>query len=82
MNISDVVFELQLSGVDEADIADIVELYNGKVVSSEIIDEELSSRGYPKIFFLDYDSYDEYDNWEDDEHSSIERFPYKQKYSD
>lgn len=82
MNISDVVFEMELSGVDAADIADIVELYNGKVIHNESIDEELLNRGYSKIFTVDYDSYDDYDSWEDSEYSSIEKFPYKKQYSD
>jgi hypothetical protein len=82
MNVSDVVFEMELNGVDSADIADIVKLYGGRVLSSELIDEELHSRGYPKIFTIDYDSYDEYGSWEDDEYNTSERFPHKQHYSD
>lgn len=82
MNVSDVVFEMELSGVDAADIADIVKLYEGKVMNSAAIDEELLKRGYPKIFTIDYDAYDEYDSWEDDEYSSIEKFSHKQQYSD
>lgn len=81
MNVSDIVFEMELSGVDAADIADIVKLYKGKVINSDSIDEELVKRGYPKIFTIDYDAYDEYDSW-DDEHSSIERFPHKNQFRD
>lgn len=79
MNVSDVVFEMELSGVDTADIADIVKLYEGKVFNSNMIDEELVKRGYPKIFTIDYDAYDDYDDW-DDEYSSIEKFPQKHQY--
>jgi hypothetical protein len=82
MNVSDVVFEMELSGVDSADIADIVKLYGGRVISSELIDEELLNRGYPKIFTIDYDSYDEYGVWEDDEYNSTEKFPHKHLYED
>ena len=82
MNISDVVFEMELGGVDAADIADIVKLYEGKVINSESIDEELLKRGYPRIFTVDYDEYDEYGSWEDDEYSMVEKFPHKRKYED
>ena len=74
MNVSDVMFEMELAGVDTADIASIVELCNSKGFSSDFIDEELLKRGYPKIFTIDYDAYDEY--------SSIEKFPQKNHYKD
>lgn len=82
MNISDVMFEMELAGVDEADIADIVKLYDGKVLNENLIDEELSKRGYPKIFNIDYDTYDEYDDWDSDEYSSEEKIPHKFKFED
>lgn len=81
MNVSDVMFEMELSGVDSADIAEIIKLYDSKVFNSDILDEELLKRGYPRIFTVDYDSYDEYDSW-DDELSSIEKFPHKHQYID
>lgn len=80
MNVSDVVFEMELGGVDTADIADIVKLCEDRGFDSDYIDEELVKRGYPKIFTVDYDAYDEY-SWEEDEYSSIEKFPHKQRYS-
>lgn len=79
MNVSDVVFEMELNGVDAADIADIVQLCNNKGFNSDFIDGELLKRGYTKIFTIDYDAYDDYDDWEDN--SPIEKFPYKQEYS-
>jgi hypothetical protein len=79
MNISDVMFEMELAGVDEADIADIVKLYDGKVLNENLIDDELSKRGYPKIFNIDYD---EYDDWDSDEYNSEEKIPHKFKYED
>ncbi len=79
MNVSDVVFEMEINGVDVADIADIVQLCEDKGFNSDFIDEELLKRGYSKIFTIDYDSYDDYDNWEED--CSIEKFPYKNEYS-
>ena len=81
MNVSDMIFEMELGGVDAADIADIVKLYEGKVFNSDMIDNELVKRGYPKIFTIDYDAYDEYDDW-DDNYSSVEKFPYKHQYKD
>jgi hypothetical protein len=82
MKISDLEFEMELGGVDKADIAEIVQFYNNKDVNTDVIDEELSKRGYPKIFNIDYDSYDEYDEWKDDEYSPIEKFPHKHHYND
>lgn len=75
MKISELEFEMELNGVDEADIAEIVELYKNKDINTEAVDRELVQRGYPKIFSIDYDAYDE--EWEDDEATSVERFPYK-----
>ncbi|MCW8896067.1 MAG: hypothetical protein OQK48_08665 [Sulfurimonas sp.] len=81
MKVSDVVFEMELNGVDAADIAEIVALCENKGFNSDFIDEELLKRGYTKIFTIDYDSYDDYDNWEEDEYASIEKFPHRQQYS-
>ncbi len=80
MKISDLVLEMELNGVDEADIAEIVTLCHAKGLNSEMIDEELVKRGYEKIFTVDYDGYEGYDDWEDDEYSTIEKFPHKQHY--
>jgi len=82
MNISDVVFEMELAGVDEAYIADIVKLYDGKVINEDLIDQELIKRGYPKLFNIDYDAYDEYDSWDDHAYSSKEKIQHKHKYED
>ena len=78
MNVSDIVFEMELAGVDTADIASIVALCESKGFNSDFIDEELLKRGYPKIFTIDYDEYDEFD----DEFFSIEKFPHKHQYID
>ena len=74
MNVSDVVFEMELGGVDTADIASIVDLCQSRGFNSDFIDQELLKRGYPKIFTVDY--------YEDDEYYSIEKFPYKHQYRD
>ena len=81
MNVSDVVFEMELNGVDTADIANIVKLCESKGYNSDFIDDELLKRGYTKIFTMDYDAYDEYNDWEEDEYPSIEKFPPKKQYS-
>lgn len=74
MNVSDAVFEMELAGVDTADIASIVALCESKGFDSDFMDEELFKRGYPKIFTIDYDQYDDF---KDDEYISIEKFPHK-----
>ena len=79
MNVSDVVFEMELAGVDTADIASIVALCESKGFDSDFIDEAILKRGYPKIFTIDYD---QYDGFEDDEYISIEKFPHKNHFID
>ncbi len=82
MNVSDVVFEMELAGVDAADIASIITLCQRKGFNSDFIDEELLERGYPRIFTIDYDQYDQYDDFEDAEYMSIEKFPHKNQLND
>ncbi len=82
MKVSDMRLEMELAGVDEADIAEIVALNTGKGLSEEGIDKELVKRGYEKLFTVDYDAYDDYDDWEDDEYVSVEKFPHRQGYRD
>ncbi len=81
MEVSDIKLEMELGGVDSADIAEILELCNDKGFNSETIDHELAKRGYDKIFTVDYDDYDDWDD-DDDEYASIERFPYKKSFKD
>ncbi|MCK9490604.1 MAG: hypothetical protein M0Q24_00830 [Sulfurimonas sp.] len=78
MNISDVVFEMELSGVDARDIESIVELCRDKGFNSELLDEELVKKGYPKIFSVNYEEYDDFD----DDYFAVEKFPYKNQYID
>lgn len=52
MNVSDVVFEMELAGVDAADIASIITLCQRKGFNSDFIDEELLERGYPRILTM------------------------------
>ena len=83
MKISDVRLEMELGGVDSADIADIVELCKSKGVNSEMIDDELIKRGYEKIFTVDYDMYEDDDAWGGgSEYASKERFPHKNHFID
>lgn len=82
MKVSDIILEMELGGVDAADIADIVSLCESKGLNSEMIDDELLRRGYDKIFTVDYDAYDEYDDWEDDDYASVEKFSHKQHFID
>ncbi len=84
MQISDVRLEMEMGGVDLADIAEIVDLCESEGLNSEMIDDELIKRGYEKIFTVDYDAYDDYDGWdnEDDSYMPIQKFPHKQQYRD
>jgi len=79
MKISDLEFEMELAGVDRADIADILKLYANKDINTNLIDDELSKRGYPRVFDIDYDSYESDDDWEDD-YYTIEKFPHKNRF--
>ena len=80
MNNSDIRLEMELSGVRAEDIEDLMKIYESKALTLAMLDEELFSRGYDKIFDHDFSHYDEYDDWEDEEFSSVEKFPYKQNY--
>jgi len=83
MNISDMVFDMELAGVDAAHIADIVELCKSKGFNSEMVDEELTKLGYPKIFTIAYDDYDdEYNSFDDEDYYSIEKFSHKRHLKD
>ncbi len=82
MNISDMVFDMELAGVDAAHIADIVELCKSKSFNSEMLDEELIKLGYPKIFTIEYDDYDEYSNFDDEDYYSTEKFSHKRHFKD
>ena len=53
-------YELQASSVKDSDIDLILERVKNRL-SEENIDIELQKLGYPKIFTVDYDSYDEFD---------------------
>ncbi len=80
MEISDIKLEMELGGVDSADMAGILELCQSKGFDSETIDNELLKRGYDKMFTVDYD---DYDDWEDDdEYVSVQKFPYKKNFRD
>lgn len=81
MQISDLTLEMELAGVDSADMTEIVELCKSKGFNSETIDEELIKRGYEKIFTVDYDQYDDWQD-DDDEYASVERFPHRQNFRD
>ena len=82
MKVSDVILEMELGGVDEADIAEIVTLCESKGFGNELLDEELQKRGYGKLFTVDYDEFDDYGDWDDDEYASVEKFPHKPHYRD
>ncbi|MEJ2467632.1 MAG: hypothetical protein P8Y51_00930 [Campylobacterales bacterium] len=79
MTISDIELEMQLNGVDEADLASILAACTTKGYAPETLDDELEKRGYERIFTFDFDD----DDWdEDDDFEPIERFPYKHRFDD
>lgn len=47
MKISDLQFEMELAGVDKAEIAEILQPYNNKTINLTLIDDELEKRGFP-----------------------------------
>lgn len=60
-----VIYELRANNVKEEDIETIMEKVKNRL-SEENIDIELQKLGYPKIFTVDYDDYNEFD-YDDDE---------------
>lgn len=52
-----IVYELRANDVKEEDIETIMEKVKNRI-SEENIDIELEKLGYPKIFTVDYDTYD------------------------
>lgn len=52
-----IIYELRANDVKEEDIETIMEKVKNRI-SEENIDIELEKLGYPKIFTIDYDSYD------------------------
>ena len=81
MKISDLKFEMELAGVDKAEIAEILQPYNHKTIDLTLIDDELEKRGFARIFDINYNLYDdeEDDDWDDD-YQTIEKFPHKNRY--
>ncbi len=52
-----IIYELRANDIKEEDIETIMEKVKNRI-SEENIDIELEKLGYPKIFTVDYDSYD------------------------
>lgn len=82
MKISDITLEMELGGVDSADIAEILQVCSSKGFDKHTIDDELIKHGYEKMFTVDYDTYDESEYWDDDEYYCVEKFPHKQKFTE
>jgi hypothetical protein len=80
MTVSDIELEMQLNGVDEADVASILAACNAKGYAPETLDDELEKRGYERIFTFDFDAEDDWDD--DDDFEPIERFPLKHRFDD
>ena len=55
------IYELRANDVKEEDIDKIMESVKNRL-SEENVDQELQKLGYPKIFTVDYDDYDEFYN--------------------
>ena len=65
MTLSDIIFEMELGGVDNEHVSIIVNKYKEKPLLVTEIDDLLVEMGYSPIFSVDYDSYDEYDEFEE-----------------
>ena len=78
MKISDIKLEMELYGVDQEDILEILELCKPKAYDIEAIDDELEKRGYERIFSVDYDEDDE----DDYMYPSVQKFSHKKNYID
>ncbi|RXJ99489.1 hypothetical protein CRU98_05535 [Arcobacter sp. CECT 8986] len=61
-----VIYELRANNVKEEDIETIMEKVKNRL-SEENIDIELQKLGYPKIFTVDYDDYNEFDYDDEDD---------------
>ena len=64
-----IIYELRANDVKEEDIKFIMERVKNRI-SEANIDSELQKLGYPKIFTIDYDDYDnyQYDDFESTGH--------------
>jgi hypothetical protein len=80
MTVSDIELEMQLNGVDEADVASILAACHTKGYAPETLDDELEKRGYERIFTFDFDDNDDWGD--DDAFEPIERFPHKHRFDD
>ncbi|MBL3519726.1 MULTISPECIES: hypothetical protein [Arcobacteraceae] len=58
MNLA-IIYELRANDVKEEDIELIMDRVKNRL-SEENIDKELVKLGYPKIFTVDYDEYDDF----------------------
>ena len=55
-----IIYELRANNVSEEHIELIMDRVKNRL-TEENIDKELQKLGYPKIFTIDYDEYDNYD---------------------
>ncbi|MBP9491065.1 MAG: hypothetical protein KBE77_06415 [Aliarcobacter sp.] len=55
-----IIYELRANNVEEEHIELIMDRVKNRL-TEENIDKELQKLGYPKIFTIDYDEYDNYD---------------------
>ena len=78
MTLSDIILEMELGGVDNADISDIVNLYNFGGLTLDMIDEELIKKGYDPVFSVNYDDYDDFE----DDYLPMERNPHRKEWHD
>ncbi len=65
MTLSDIIFEMELGGVDNEHVSVIVNKYKEKPMMVTEIDDLLSEMGYSPVFTVDYDAYDDYASYED-----------------
>ncbi|AXH10384.1 hypothetical protein CP960_11990 [Malaciobacter halophilus] len=61
-----IIYELRANNVEEEHIDLIMQRVKNRL-SEKNIDEELQKLGYPKIFTVDYDEYNDEYGYDDDE---------------
>ncbi len=73
-----IVYELRANNIPEEDIELIMDRVKNRL-SEENIDKELARLGYPKVFTVDYDDYDDYPYDDDMDYNSNKRGTYEEE---
>lgn len=74
-----IVYELRANDVSEEHIQLIMEKIKNRLTEDNI-DKELVKLGYPKIFTVDYDEYDEYGGYDDLDYGGSQKGNYEEDF--